>query len=67
MTKNMGQIDRLIRTVVAIALIALIVTGHVSGAIAIIAALVAAVFLLTSVVGFCPLYRLIGVSTCARR
>lgn len=66
MIKNMGHIDRLIRTAVAIGLIALILTGHISGTIAIIAAVVTAAFLLTSLAGFCPLYRLIGVSTCAR-
>ncbi len=66
MKKNMGNLDRGIRIVVAIIFAALIVTGTVSGVLAIVLGVLAAVFLLTSVIGFCPLYAPFGISTCPR-
>jgi len=56
MKKNMGPADRAIRILVAILLGVLIFAGQVAGVTATILAIVAIVFLLTSVVGFCPLY-----------
>lgn len=66
MTRNMGSVDRIIRPLVAAALIALVVTGQVTGTWAIVASIIAAVFVLTSLVGFCPAYRLMGMNTCRR-
>lgn len=66
MTRNMGMPDRTIRTVVALVLAALVVTGRIPGTWAIVAAGVAAVFIVTSLVSFCPLYRLLGMNTCSR-
>lgn len=65
--KNMGSLDRILRTVVAVVLIYLAATGVIQGGLAIGAYIVAAVFLVTSLVSFCPAYRLIGVDTCGRR
>ena len=56
MKKNMGTADRTIRTVVALALAALIAAGYLTGTWAIVAAVVAVVFLLTSAIGVCPAY-----------
>jgi fatty acid desaturase len=64
MKQNMGNTDRLIRTFVAIALIALAWMGYITGIWATVAYIGAAVFLLTSLVSFCPLYTLLGISTC---
>ena len=64
--KNMGSLDRILRIVVAAVLAYLAATGVLSGGIAIGAWIVAAVFLITSLIGFCPAYRLIGVDTCGR-
>lgn len=64
--KNMGSIDRIVRIVIAIAFAALIATGAVSGVVAIILGVLAAVFLLTSFVSFCPLYTLVGLSTAGK-
>lgn len=61
--KNLGTIDRMIRMVLAIALLLLIVTGTVSGIWAIILGILAVVFTATSVVGFCPLYAPFKFST----
>lgn len=63
MTKNMGTVDRVIRTLIAVVLIALIVTGRVTETWAIVAGIVAAAFLITSAVGFCPGYWPFKVST----
>jgi hypothetical protein len=63
MKQNMGGIDRLIRSLIAVALIVLGLTGVLSGTLAIVGYIVAAVFLLTSVVSFCPLYTLLRLNT----
>ncbi len=56
MTKNMGTIDRIIRMSLAILMAALYFSGAVSGFFGIILLIFAGVFLLTSIVSFCPLY-----------
>ncbi|MEM9836205.1 MAG: DUF2892 domain-containing protein [Bacteroidota bacterium] len=60
----MGSADRVIRPLIAIALIALYFTGTVTGTLGIISLVVAGIFLLTSVVGMCPLYTLLGINSC---
>jgi hypothetical protein len=64
MQPNMGTIDRSTRVVLALVAAALIVSGQVSGLVAIILGVLAAVFVLTSVIGFCPLYLPFGIRTC---
>ena len=63
MKKNMGNMDRSIRVALAIAVGILVLSGQIVGTAVIIAGVVAVVFLLTSAVGFCPLYAVLGVST----
>lgn len=63
MKKNMGTIDRVIRVLVAVLISVLAATGIVEGAVAIILLILAAVFLLTSFMSFCPLYLPFGLST----
>ena len=67
MNVNMGKVDRLIRTIVAVVLIGLLIGGQVTGSLAILAGVVAAIFVVTSMIGFCPLYRLLGLSTRGRQ
>lgn len=64
MKKNMGSADRMIRIVVAIILAALYFTGTVTGTLGIVLVIIAGVFTLTSVISFCPLYSIVGLSTC---
>lgn len=64
MTQNMGSLDRLFRTAVALVVGALYVAGVIGGTTAAILGVLAAVFLLTSFVGTCPLYVPFGLSTC---
>lgn len=63
MKKNMGTIDRSIRTILAIVVAILYFTGNISGMTAIVLGIIAIIFLITSFVGFCPLYTLLGIST----
>lgn len=65
MQKNMGTMDKTLRLIVAVIAIALAATGTITGTLAIIAYVVAGVFVLTSFVSFCPLYRVFGLRTCA--
>lgn len=64
MTKNMGSADRIIRLIVAAIAVVLYFTGTLTGTLGIVALVVAAIFTLTSVISFCPLYAIVGMSTC---
>jgi len=63
MQKNMGTIDRLIRTILAVVVAVLIITGVLKGAAAIVLGILAGIFLLTSLVSWCPLYLPFKLST----
>jgi len=63
MTKNMGTVDRLVRTLLALGVAVLYFTGRIGGTTAIVLGVFAVVFLLTSFVSFCPLYLPLGLST----
>lgn len=56
MKKNMGTVDRIIRVLVALGIVALYATGQITGTVAIVLGVLAVVFIITSVVAFCPLY-----------
>ncbi len=64
MKQNMGTADRALRVVAAVVLAGLYFLGYVSGAVGVVLLVIAVVFLLTSLVGFCPLYTLCGWNTC---
>ncbi len=66
MKKNMGSIDRSIRILLAAVVGVLYFTGQMSGLAAIILGALAIIFVLTSTVGFCPLYAPFGWSTRSR-
>ena len=66
MKKNMGTADKMIRIVVALVLALLVYTGIVVGTFAIVLEVLAAVFVLTSLVSFCPLYLPFKISTCKK-
>ena len=67
MKKNMGNTDRLIRTLLAVIVAVLYFTGVIGGTLAIVLGVLAGIFLLTSLVSFCPLYPIFGISTCSSR
>jgi DUF2892 family protein len=64
--KNEGSLDRIIRFVVGAGIIAYVfMAGNVapSSVVGIIAIIVGVVLLLTSIVGFCPAYKILGIQT----
>lgn len=63
MKSNMGSIDKVVRILIAIAIGVLYFTNQISGTTAIILLIVAGIFVLTSFIGFCPLYAPFRIST----
>ena len=63
MKPNLSNLDRLIRVVVAALFAYLYFGGIVTGAFGIALVVLGAVFILTSIVGFCPLYAMFKLST----
>jgi len=64
MKKNMGSADRIIRFLLAAVFAWLYFAGIVTGTFGIILVVLGAVFVLTSLLSFCPLYTLVGLNTC---
>ncbi len=60
----MGNVDRIVRLVIAAIAAFLYFNGTLTGTLGIVALVVAAIFTLTSVISFCPLYAIVGLSTC---
>ena len=56
MKRNMSNLDRIIRVILAAVFAALYFSGTVSGAFGIVLVVLGAVLLLTSIVAVCPLY-----------
>ena len=67
MKQNMGNVDRIIRVLIAAVLAYLYFSGTVTGTLGLILVILGGVFVLTSLVGFCPLYTLVGLNTCPRK
>ncbi len=67
MKANMGRIDKILRFTVAVIIALLVYYNVVDGVLSYILLAVAAVFVLTSLTGFCPLYGLFGISSCRIR
>ncbi len=65
MKKNMGTLDKIIRTVIALVAAALVYYNVVEGVYSYILLTITAIFLLTSLIGFCPLYGIFGINTCS--
>ena len=66
MKKNMGSYDKLIRLSVAIVLIILYYNGVLAGTLGIVALVIALIFTVTSLIGFCPLYSIFGIKICKK-
>ncbi|HDQ03250.1 MAG TPA: DUF2892 domain-containing protein [Deltaproteobacteria bacterium] len=63
MKKNMGTVDRVIRVLLAVVVLILYLTGNITGLAAIILGVIAVIFVVTSIIGFCPLYVPFKIST----
>ena len=66
MKANMGTLDKALRVAVAAVITGLYVGNVISGTIAIVGLVVVGIFLLTSIIGFCPLYAVFGLNTCKK-
>lgn len=64
MKKNMGGTDRIIRIVIALVVGVLYYLNIIEGTLAYVLLGLAAIFILTSLINFCPLYTLFGINTC---
>jgi hypothetical protein len=64
MKKNMSSADRIIRLIIAAIMVMLYLTNTVTGTFGIVLLVLSVVFVLTSLISFCPLYPIFGISTC---
>ena len=64
MKKNVGNLDRVIRIILAVVISILYFTNVISGTSGLVLLVLAGIFLLTSFIGFCPLYAIFGLNTC---
>ena len=62
----MGSADKLIRVLIAVVIAVLYYLGKIEGTLAIVLMAFAIIFLLTSLVNFCPLYAIFGINTCKK-
>lgn len=60
---NLGSSDRGIRLFLAAVLVGLYFSGTLSGVLGVVALVIAAVLTLTTLIGFCPLYSILGINT----
>jgi Protein of unknown function (DUF2892) len=67
MKKNMGSADRIIRVIIAAIFVALYFTRVIGGTLGIVLIALSAIFVLTSLVSFCPLYLPFGLSTLRKK
>lgn len=67
MKPNMGTIDKSIRIAIGFVIFALYFANIIEGTLALVLIIFAAVFFLTSVFSFCPLYTLFGINTCKKK
>lgn len=64
MQKNMGTADRVIRIIIAAIIGTLYFTNIVTGTLGLVLLILSGVFVLTSLISFCPLYAPFGLKTC---
>jgi hypothetical protein len=66
MKTNMGTLDKVLRVAAAAVIAGLYLGNVISSTIAIVGLVVVGIFLLTSIIGFCPLYAVFGLNTCKK-
>lgn len=67
MKTNVGSTDKLIRLIFAVVFVVLYLTGVVTGTLGIVLLILAAVFTLTALVSFCPLYLPFKINTSKKK
>jgi drug/metabolite transporter superfamily protein YnfA len=64
MKKNVGNVDRIIRVILAAVFAVLYFTGIVPGTVGLVLVALGGIFVLTSLISFCPIYAIVGLNTC---
>lgn len=64
MVRNVSTLDRALRALVGAVLLVAWIAGWLSGALAAVLGVIGLVLVATAIVGFCPAYRMLGISTC---
>lgn len=64
MKKNMGLVDRIVRVLIVILILELDYENIISETLSNMLLILVSILMFTAITGFCPLYKLIGVSTC---
>ena len=64
MKKNMGNTDKAIRVILALGIALLYYFDIIQGTLAYVLMAFAIIFLITSFISFCPLYKPLGINTC---
>ncbi len=67
MKKNMGSADRVVRVTIAFVIIGLYVSGAIPGTLGIVLIALSGIFVITSLVGVCPLYLPLGITTLRKK
>lgn len=67
MKANMGTTDKIIRIAIAAVIAILYFTNVITGTAGIVLLVVAGVFVLTSLISFCPLYPIVGMNTTKKK
>ena len=67
MKKNMGTVDRIVRILLAAVVAIFYFNNTITGTLGIVLMVLAGVFVLTSIVSFCPLYSIVGLNTCSTK
>jgi hypothetical protein len=67
MKQNMGSADRILRIIAAAIFAWLYLSGTVTGVLGLVLVVLGGVFVLTSFMGFCPLYTIFGLSTSEKK
>jgi len=64
MKKNLGKIDSAIRIIIGVVLAYLFYNNYIAGTLGIVLLSFSGVLIITGFMGWCPLYRLLGIRTC---
>lgn len=67
MNLNLGTTDRIIRLIISLAIVILYFANFITGTLGIILLIVAGILTITSLISFCPLYRIFGISSRPKR
>ena len=67
MKKNMGLVDRVVRLLLVILIFLSIGANRITGAVAVIMGILALLFIITSLLGFCPIYVPFKISTLKKK